>query len=117
MRPSDPFFQYGFPLSSLFIWYQLSWFRCHNICLFPFFFHAARDTEILRLKKFLDEKAAENNCTCILILVLLLCWVQLSAVIVRHQLKYMLKLCDCLFVLLFFMSVALPFASRTSNLL
>lgn len=45
------------PLSSLFIWYQLA-------ILSSIFVHAARDSEILRLKQqFLDEMAEKNNST------------------------------------------------------
>jgi hypothetical protein len=51
------------PMSSLFIWYQLSWFRWHNVYLFPLLFHAGRDSEIMRLKQLLDEKAQKNNST------------------------------------------------------
>ena len=39
----------------------LSWFRWHNVYLFSFLFHAARDSEILRLKQLLDEKAEKSN--------------------------------------------------------
>ena len=37
------------PISSLFIWYQLSWFRGNNVYLFPLLFHAGRDSKIIRL--------------------------------------------------------------------
>jgi hypothetical protein len=33
----------------------------HNIYLFSYLFHAARDSEILRLKQLLDEKAEKSN--------------------------------------------------------
>ena len=48
-------------LCFVFLCSKQSWFRWHNIYLFSFLFDAARDSEILRLKQLLDEKAEKSN--------------------------------------------------------